>query len=65
MSVSKTELVVGPTLTEVNQVLSSPLMISTQRVEPTTSKATVSEGVQVLAKSRSKEGAKTQVSQNL
>ena len=59
MSVSKTDLLVGAMKTEVNKVLDSPLTISTRRVEPTTSKAKVSEEVLVLAKSRSEEGVKT------
>ena len=49
MSVSKIDLLVGTTKNEANQVLGSPLTESTQRMKPTTSKATVSE-----------EGAKTQ-----
>ena len=40
-------------------------MVSTRRVEPITSKATVSKMVPMLAKSRSEEGAKTRVSQTL
>ena len=56
---------VGAALTKENKVLGSPLMVSTQRVEPTTSKTMVSKRVPVLAKSRSEEGAKTRVSQNL
>ena len=59
VSVSKTDLLVGAAKTEANQVLGLPLKLSTQRVEPTTSKATVSEEVPVLAKSRSEERAKT------
>ena len=59
VSVSKTDLMVRAVKTEVNQVLGSPLTVSTRRVEPTTSKATVSEKVSMLVKSRSKEGAKT------
>ena len=62
VSVSKTKLVVGAALTKANQVLGSPLTISTQRVEPITSKTTVLEWVPMLAKSRSEEGAKTRVS---
>ena len=65
MSIPKSELVVGVALTEVNQVLGSPLTVSTRRVEPTTSKATVSKRVTMLTKSRSEEGAKTWVSQTL
>ena len=60
MSVSKIDLLVEATNIEVNQVLGSPLMVSTRRVELTTSKATVLEKVPVLAKSRSEEEAKTQ-----
>ena len=60
MSVSKTDILVEATKTEVNQALGLPLTVSTQRVEPITSKATVSEEVLVLAKSQSEEGAKTQ-----
>ena len=59
MSVSKTDLLVGVAKTEVNQVLGSPLTVSTRKLELTTSKATVSEEVPVLAKSRFEEGAKT------
>ena len=51
VSVSKTDPMVEAAKTEVNQVLSLPLTISTQRVEPITSKATVSDEVLVLAKS--------------
>ena len=40
-------------------------MVSTRRVKPTTSKATVSERVSVLAKSRSEEEVKNRVSQTL
>ena len=58
MSFSKTDLLVGAAKTEANQVLGLPLTVSTRRVEPTTSKATVSEEVSVLAKYRSEEGAK-------
>ena len=65
VSVSKIELVVGVALTEANQVLGSPLTVSTRRVEQTTSKVTVSEWVPFLAKSRFEKGAKTRVSQNL
>ena len=60
MSVSKIDLLVGVAKTETNQVLGSPLTVSTRRVEPITSKAKVSEEISVLAKSRSEEGAKTQ-----
>ena len=60
MSFSKTNLLIGAAKTKANQVLGLPLTISTRRVEPTTSKAMVSEEVPVLAKSRFKEGAKTQ-----
>ena len=38
VSISKTDLLVGATKTEANQVLGSPLTVSTRRVEPTTSK---------------------------
>ena len=65
VSVPKTEIVVRAALTEANQVLGSPLMVSTRRVEPTTSKATVLKMVSMLAKSRSEEEAKTRVSQTL
>ena len=50
---------VESTKTEVNKILGSPLMVSTRRVESTTSKATVLEEFLVLAKSRSEEEAKT------
>ena len=59
VSVPKTELVGETALIEANQVLDSPLTVSTRRLELTTSKATVSKKVLVLAKSRSKYGAKT------
>ena len=51
MLVSKINLLVGATKTEANQVLGSPLTISTRKVEPTISKAMVSKEVSVLAKS--------------
>ena len=60
MSVSKTNLLVGVAKTEANQVLGSPIIESTRRGEPTTSKVTVSKKVSVLAKSLSEEEAKTQ-----
>ena len=59
MSVSKTDLLVGVAKTKVNQVLCSPLTVSTRRVELKNSKVTVSEEVPVIAKSRFEEGAKT------
>ena len=59
MSISKTDLLVGASKTEANQVLGFPLILSTRKVEPTTSKVTVSEEVLVLAESRFEEGAKT------
>ena len=43
---------------EANQVLSSPLTVSTQRVEPITSKDTVLDEVLVLAKSKSEYGSR-------
>ena len=43
--------------TETNQVLGSPLTVSTRKVEPITSKDTVYDEVSVLAKSRSEEGS--------
>ena len=55
----KNDLLVGAVKTKVNHVLGLPLTISTRRVEPTNSKATVLEEVSVLAKSRSEEEAKT------
>ena len=51
MSVSKNDPMVGVAKTEKNQVLGLPLIVSTRRVELTTSKATVFEEVLVLAKS--------------
>ena len=51
VSVSKTDLLVGAVKTEVNKVLGLPLTVSTQRMESTTSKATVLEEVLVPAKS--------------
>ena len=59
MSVSKIDLFIGAAKTEANQVLRLPLTVFTRTVEPTTSKATVSKEVSVLAKSRSEEEAKT------
>ena len=59
MSVSKTDLPIRVAKTETNQVLGSPLMVSTQRVEQTTSKAIVSEEVPMLVKSRFEKEAKT------
>ena len=44
------------TVTEANQVIGLPLIVSTRRVELITSMATVSDEALVLAKSRSKEG---------
>ena len=57
--VSKNDLLVEVAKTEANQVLGSPLTVSTRRVELKTSKAKISEEVSVLAKSRSEEEAKT------
>ena len=57
MSVSKTDPMVGEAKTKANQVLGSPLTVSTRKVELITSKAMVSEEVSVLAKSRSEEGS--------
>ena len=65
MLVSKTNLLLKAAKTEANQVLGSPLMVSTQRVEMTTSKAAVLEKVPVLAKSRSEDGAKNPISNSL
>ena len=48
------------TMNEANQVLSFRLTISTQRVEPTTSKETVSDEVLVLAKFRSEKESQKQ-----
>ena len=53
MSVSKTDPMVRVAKTKANQVLGSPLTISTQRVELITSKATITKEVSVLAKSGS------------
>ena len=47
---------------EANQVLGLPLRVSTQRVELTTFKATVSEEVSVLDKSQSEEGSQNPIS---
>ena len=47
----KTDLLVRLVKTKAIHVLDFPLTISTRRVEPTTSKATVLENVSVLAKS--------------
>ena len=49
LSVSKIDLLVEAAKTKANQVLGSPPTVSTRRVESTTSKATVSEEVPVLA----------------
>ena len=57
MSISKIDPMVGAVKSEVNQVLGLPLIISTRRVEATTSKATISEEVLMLSKSRSEEGS--------
>ena len=46
------------TSTKANHVLSLPLTVSTRRVEPITSKATVSGEAPVLAKTESKEGSR-------
>ena len=43
--------------TEADHVLGLPQIVSTRRVEPITSKATISDKAPVLAKSRSKEGS--------
>ena len=51
MSISNIDLLVGVAKTNVNQVLGLPLTVSTRRVEPKTSKATILEEVSVLAKS--------------
>ena len=53
LSVSKIDILVGATKIKANQVLGSPLTISTRIVDPTTSKAMVSEEDLVLAKSQS------------
>ena len=45
-------------MTETNHALGLPLIVSTLRVEPITSKATVSDEASVLAKSRFEEGQK-------
>ena len=47
---------VGAAKTEENQVLGLLLIVSTQRMELITFKASVLDEVSVLAKSRSKEG---------
>ena len=52
MLVSKTDLLVRVAKAEVNQVLNSPLIVSTRRVEPTTSKAMVSEEFSMLRDDR-------------
>ena len=57
MSVSKTDPMVRVANTEENQVLGSPLIVSTRRMEPTTSKVMVSEEVLMLAKSQSEKGS--------
>ena len=44
--------------TEANRVLGLPLIVSTRRVEPVTSKATVFDEALVLAKSRFDEGSR-------
>ena len=62
VSVSKTDPMVGAAKTEVNQVLCSPLIVSTRRVEPITSKAMISNEDSVLANSRSKEGSQNHIS---
>ena len=43
--------------TKANHVLGLPLIVSTKRVVPITSKATVSDEVLVIAKPRSEEGS--------
>ena len=63
MSVSKSDPIVRAAKTEVNQVLGSPLTVSTRRVELTTSKATISKEVLMLAKSRIEEGSQNSISQ--
>ena len=55
LSISKIDLLVGAVKIEANHVLGLPLIVSTRRVEPKTSKVMVSKEVSVLAKSRSKE----------
>ena len=59
MSVSKINPLVGVAKTEANQVIGSPLTVSTRRVELTTSKATFLKEVLMIAKSRSEEETKT------
>ena len=54
---SRTDPMAEATKTEANQVLDSPLIVSAGRVEPITSKATVSDEVLVLAKSIPKSGS--------
>ena len=63
MSVSKSDPIVRAAKTEVNQVLGSPLTVSTRRVELTTSKATILKEVLMLAKSRIEEGSQNSISQ--
>ena len=53
---------VGTAKTEVNQVIGSPLTVSTRRVEQTTSKATVLKEVSMLAKSLFEEGSQNSIS---
>ena len=53
---------VEATKIEANQVLGSPLIVSTRRVEPITSEVMVSEEVSMLAKSRSEEGSQNPIS---
>ena len=59
MSVSKTTPMVGAVKTKENQVLGSPLTVSSRRVELTTSKEMALEEVLVLAKSQFEEGSQT------
>ena len=53
---------VGATKTEVDQVIGSPLTVSTRILEQITSKATVSKEVPMLAKSRFEEGSQNSMS---
>ena len=62
MSVSKTNSMVEAANTEANQVLGSPPIVSIQRVESITSKATVSYDIPILGKSRSEEGNQNPIS---
>ena len=62
MSVSKTDPMVSVANNEENQVLGSPLIVSTRRMELTTSKVMVSEEVLMLAKSQSEKGSQNRIS---